>query len=147
MHTQLSLMNEDTGPRACHCSAARRLARHVTRLYERHLAPVGITSTQFSILALLRESPGMTAGALAEATGMDRTTMLRAMKPLERDGLAAARTDDTRRRGFTLTAAGALKLSEAGPLWAAAQQDYELEIGREHARRLRRDLLDITRPG
>lgn len=140
-------MSEDTGPLACHCFAARRLARHATRIYERHLAPAGITATQFSILALLHESPGMTTSGLADATVMDRTTMLRAMKPLQRDGLAAARADGTRRHGFTTTAAGARKLAEAAPLWEAAQQDYESELGRERARRLRRDLLDITHPG
>jgi DNA-binding MarR family transcriptional regulator len=142
-------MNDDTGPLACHCFAARKLARHVTRLYERHLAPAGITSTQFSILALLHQSPGMTASTLAEATVMDRTTMLRAMKPLLRDGLAvsAARPEDARRHGFTITPAGARRLAEAAPLWAAAQQAYEAEIGPGHARRLRRELLDITHPG
>jgi len=34
----------------CNCFATRQAARHVTRLYERHLAGADVTSAQYSIL-------------------------------------------------------------------------------------------------
>ncbi|MFB9807040.1 hypothetical protein ACFFQF_18180 [Haladaptatus pallidirubidus] len=37
----------------CHCLAARRRAREITRLYEEKLRPHGLRATQFSVLAAL----------------------------------------------------------------------------------------------
>ena len=38
-------------PENCNCLAFRQAARHVTQFYDRFLAPTGLRSTQFSILA------------------------------------------------------------------------------------------------
>src|SRR5580692_12041944 len=84
-------MPTDTLPplEECTCLAVRQAARHVTQFYDRHLAPVGLRTTQFSILARLRRRGAMTINALAEEMVMDRTTLGRNILPLERDGLVA----------------------------------------------------------
>ena len=74
-------------PEECTCLAVRQAARHVTQLYDQHLAAVGLRTTQFSILVKLKRLGPATINALAEEMVMDRTTLGRNILPLERDGL------------------------------------------------------------
>ena len=134
-------------PIDCHCFATRQLARHVSKLYERHLSRVRLTSTQLSILVFLQQSPGMTMNELARMMVMDRTTLLRAVKPLQREGLvvSAPTTCVARQLAFSVVPKGARKIEEALPLWQAAQREYEAQIGSQQAKRLRRQFLNMTR--
>src|ERR1700761_9638759 len=78
---------DDTNPAACNCLALRQAARHVTQFYDEFLAPIGLRSTQYSILARLQRRGPMTVNALAAEMVMDRTTLARNIQPLQRDGL------------------------------------------------------------
>ncbi|MGH8746036.1 MAG: hypothetical protein ACREUK_06050, partial [Burkholderiales bacterium] len=49
----------------CNCLALRQAARAATQLYDRHLAPAGIRTTQFSVLVNLRRLGPMTINGLA----------------------------------------------------------------------------------
>jgi DNA-binding MarR family transcriptional regulator len=131
----------------CNCFAARQAARHVTKLYERHLAEAELTSAQFSILVAVDEAGEMTMNELAKVLVMDRTTLLRAIKPLQRDELMISRSaaDDARQLVFSLSAAGARRLKKAFPLWTKAQREFEAVIGPGEAARMRRDLLALAR--
>ena len=96
----------------CTCLAVRQAARHITQFYDQHLAPVGLRTTQFSILARLRRQGPMTINALADELVMDRTTLGRNILPLEREGLisvAPGRTD-RRSKELRLTGAGVERL-------------------------------------
>jgi DNA-binding MarR family transcriptional regulator len=131
----------------CNCLAVRQAARHVTRLYERHLGDAQLTSAQFSILAVLGEAGQMTMAELARDLVMDRTTLLRAMQPLQREEFLKSRpsADDPRQLVFSLSSAGERKLKQAVPLWAKAQEEFEAEVGTREAAQLRRSLLALTR--
>src|SRR6266853_633769 len=78
-----------SGPEDCNCLAVRQAARHITQFYDQLLAPSGLRTTQFSVLAKLRRLGPMTINALAAEMVMDRTTLGRNILPLERDGLIA----------------------------------------------------------
>ena len=69
-------MSVDTLPSSeeCNCFAVRAAARHVTQSYDQFLAPTGLRTTQFSILAKLKRKGPLTINALAEDMVMDRTT-------------------------------------------------------------------------
>ena len=92
----------------------------MTRQYERYFAQAQLTSAQFSILVALSEEGPMTMLELAKVLVMDRTTLLRAMKPLQREDLLknAASDADPRQLVFSLSPAGERKLKQAMPLWA-----------------------------
>jgi DNA-binding MarR family transcriptional regulator len=106
----------------CHCLAARRRARAITRLYDARLRPHGLRATQFSILAALALMGPAPTGALAERLGLDRTTLTRGAALLERRGwVRAVRSEDARERPLLLTRAGRRKLEAAYPAWKAAQ--------------------------
>jgi DNA-binding MarR family transcriptional regulator len=131
----------------CNCFAARQAARHLTKLYERHLSGADLTSAQFSILVALDDAGEMTMNELAKALVMDRTTLLRAIKPLQRDELVVSRpsADDVRRLVFSLSSAGTRRLKKAVALWATAQQELEAVIGSGEAARIRRELFALAR--
>ena len=131
----------------CNCFAVRQAARQVTRLYESHLAEADLTSAQFSILGALGESEQMTMAELASALVMDRTTLLRAMQPLQRAELLKSRAsdDDSRQLVISLTSAGERKLKQALPLWQKAQEEFEAEVGAREAAQLRRSLLALAK--
>jgi DNA-binding MarR family transcriptional regulator len=97
-----------SGPEDCNCLAVRQAARHVTQFYDQFLAPSGLRTTQFSILARLRRLGPMTINALAAEMVMDRTTLGRNILPLERDGLIAIQQGSRDRRSKEL------RVTEAG---------------------------------
>ena len=140
-------MNRLSHLERCNCFAARQAARHLTRLYERHLSGAELTSAQFSILVALEEAGQMTMNELAKALVMDRTTLLRAIKPLQRENLlvSAPSEDDVRRLVFSLSPAGVRRLKKALALWTKAQQELEAMIGSSEAARLRRELFALAR--
>jgi DNA-binding MarR family transcriptional regulator len=130
----------------CNCFATRQAARHITRLYERHMAGAEVTSAQFGILVLLDEQRGMTMNELAAALVMDRTTLLRALKPLQRDGLVNSKRSESEARqlGLMLSAAGQRKVKEVTRLWQKAQTEFESQVGSARAARMRSDLLALA---
>src|SRR5258708_39679525 len=92
----------------CNCLAIRQAARHVSQFYDQFLAPVGLRTTQFSILAKLRRLGPQSINTLAESMVMDRTTLGRNILPLERDGLIRIQplATDRRSKELHLTKAG-----------------------------------------
>ena len=91
----------------------------------------------------------MTMAELASALVMDRTTLLRALKPLQREDLlkSGAGATDPRQLVFSLSAAGTRRLEEALPLWSKAQEAFEAEVGPREAARLRTSLLALANGG
>ena len=134
-------------PDRCTCFAIRRAARHVSQGYDRALAPAGLRTTQFSLLSTLDRHGRRNLAALAEALLMDRTTMSRAVRPLERDGLVAVEPDpeDGRGRILAITQAGRAKLEEARPLWAQVEARQREAYGEERSRQLHALLADLVR--
>lgn len=116
--------------RACHCLAARRHARAITRLYERKLRPHGLRATQFSVLAALSIKGTTPLRELADLLGLERTTLTRIAGLLERNGwLRTGDSADARVRPLQITAAGRRKLEAAYPAWKEAQD----LVGRQSA--------------
>lgn len=108
--------------RDCHCLAARRKARMITRLFEEKLRPHGLRATQFSVLASLALRGPTPISELADVLGLERTTLTRSAALLERKGwVGAAQPEDARERPLRLTPAGRRRLEEAFPAWKEAQ--------------------------
>jgi DNA-binding MarR family transcriptional regulator len=109
---------------SCACLRARGRARSLTQLYDHILAPSGLKITQFSLVSILLAEPS-TIGELAEAVNIDRTTLTRALAPLERKGFIAINDGkDARMRIITLTDHGKSATLKALSLWKLAQAQY-----------------------
>jgi DNA-binding MarR family transcriptional regulator len=130
----------------CNCLAVRQAARHVTQFYDQFLAPTGLRTTQFSILAKLRRKGPMTINALATDLVVDRTTLGRTIRPLERDGLIVVMKGslDRRSKELHLTEAGAERLRVAVKAWAEAQTRFEAVFGGQRALALRALLREVA---
>ena len=120
-----------SGPEDCNCLAVRQAARRITQFYDHLLAPSGLRTTQFSILAKLRRPEPITINALAADLVMDRTTLGRNIRPLERDGLItiAKGSRDRRSKTLRLTAAGEARFRVAAKAWAQAQRQFAAALG------------------
>jgi DNA-binding MarR family transcriptional regulator len=120
----------------CHCLAARREARAITRLYDQRLKRHGLKATQFSVLVGLALSGETPIGALANTLGMERTTLTRGAALLQGRGWVTEGTAaDPRQRPLKLTAAGHRKLEAAFPAWKEAQEAVETgRTPRQHHR-------------
>jgi len=118
--------------RNCHCLAARRMARELTRLYEEKLRPHGLRATQFSVLAALSQMGSATIGELADALGLERTSLSRSAALLARNGWIASDESarDAREHVLSLTPSGLAKLEAAFPDWHAAQELVERDWAR-----------------
>lgn len=125
----MQTLGELSETRSCHCLAARRHARAVTRLYEDALRPAGLRATQFSVLAALAQMGSSTVAPLAELLGVERTTLSRSADLLVSRGLLeTVGTDDRRQRRLRLTPAGHELLGHALPIWRAVQQSLNRSV-------------------
>ena len=135
-----------TNPAACNCLALRQATRHVTQFYDGFLVPAGIRATQYSILARLSRKGAMTINALAAELVMDRTTLGRNIRPLQRDGLVAIGPgkSDGRRKELRLTPSGTARFRIAQKAWTKAQESFEQAFGIRRAKALRALLEDAA---
>lgn len=135
-----------TNPAACNCLALRQATRHLTQIYDQFLAPNGLRSTQYSILARLQRKGPMTINALAAELVMDRTTLGRNILPLQRDGLIeiGSGSSDRRSKEMRLTTAGTARLRQASKAWQAAQAHFENSFGIGRAEELRALLQNVV---
>ena len=79
----------------------------MSQFYDSYLTPLGLKTSQYSILAKLNRLGPMSINEIADSMVMDRTTTGRAIKPLERDRLVRIGAgEDGRKRVVSLTAAG-----------------------------------------
>lgn len=116
---------------ACACANLRKATRVVTQMYDAALRPVGLTATQFTVLATLSRSGDMPLTKLAAALVTDRTTLTRNLRPLVDKGLVGIdKADDQRVRRIHLTDAGGGALKAAIPHWREAQSRLVAGLGR-----------------
>ena len=133
-------------PEDCNCFAVRSAARHISQFYDQFLAPVGLRTTQFSILSKLKRRGPLTINALAKVMVMDRTTLGRNVLPLERDGLIRIEPMPSNRRAkdLRLTDAGEKRLQAATKEWMRAQAQFEVRFGVRRAAELRGLLRSVV---
>jgi DNA-binding MarR family transcriptional regulator len=132
-------------PIDCNCQVLRQAARHISQIYDSHLSAEGLKTQQYSILAKLNRLGPMSINELAKLMVMDRTTLGRAIRPLERDKLLTIEADeDARRRKLKLTSAGEKRLKSAAERWRDAQKEFELAYGVPDAAGLRTALRRVV---
>ena len=114
----------------CICINLRRIGLKVTELYDKALKPVGLSVTQYSLLVNLCRKEGCGTGELAERVKLEKSTVVRTLQPLLRDGLIVDNaTGGGRRRCLCLTPSGENVLQKAFPLWQKAQEEVLAELG------------------
>ena len=106
----------------CLCGDLRKASRAVSRFYDDELRDLGLRTTQYSLLYVLRRCGEVRQRDLAELTLHDETTLTRNLRPLIYARWIAVQTgEDRREKWLKITAAGVAKLDEARPAWERAQ--------------------------
>jgi DNA-binding MarR family transcriptional regulator len=123
--------------------------RLVTRHYDRALAPSGLSTNGYSILARLERLEPLPLGAFAARLGTDRSTLSRELEPLIDTGLVEGRRDpaDARRRVLVLTSEGKTRVRQALPLWERAQKELAARFGTERTEGLVEELNALVGAG
>ena len=126
----------------CHCILLRKASRKVSSYYDEALAPLGVNIAQFSLLRNVKRMAPVSLTDLAARVELDRSTVGRNAKVLERMGLVEIRPGkDQREATLTVSDAGHVVLREGAPLWDSVQDDIEARLGPDGAERLR-ELLE-----
>ena len=114
---------------ACACMAARRAARAVTQLYDRHLHASEVEATQFALLSMLRAVGPCSQAAISRRFALDKTTLSRNLKGLYDRGLIAlAVAEDRRQRRYVVTPSGQQRVAGARPRWQQAQDQLRASM-------------------
>tara|TARA_R110002051_G_scaffold4127_1_gene21951 strand:- start:9417 stop:9905 length:489 start_codon:yes stop_codon:yes gene_type:complete len=136
------LLSEVTG--TCVAGRVLRAARLITRHYDDALRPTGLTITQFGLLHVIGRYEPDSISQVAELMNLDRTSLSRNLKPLEKAGFVHRGNEGTgRKRRVLLTTLGLKKLEEARPYWKQAQAKMEAVLGDPHLDNLTNALREV----
>ncbi|MGV1873809.1 MULTISPECIES: MarR family winged helix-turn-helix transcriptional regulator [Agrobacterium] len=133
-------MSNDT----CHCILLRNATRKVSSYYDEALAPLGVNIGQFSLLRNIRRMEPVSLTDLAHKVELDRSTVGRNAKVLERlELIAIGHGEDQREAVLMIAEKGREILNKGAPLWDGVQDDIEARLGREKARQLQELLAEL----
>lgn len=116
-------------PISCASTNLRMAARATTRLYDKAFAPVGLTVTQYAILASIFRFGEIATMDLASRLCLERTTLYRALAVLEKRDLIASRPGHGREQFLSLTSSGTALRETAFCAWSKVQQMFLEEFG------------------
>ena len=129
----------------CCCGNLRKAVRAVTQFYDGALRPSGLRASQLGLLATTKGMGMVTMSRLADHMVMDRTTLTRNLRPLEKQGLVRISAGkDRREREIAVTSAGEELLTRAYPLWQRAQTKMVNMLGQHRLNRLLSDLSAVV---
>jgi DNA-binding MarR family transcriptional regulator len=122
----------------CYGEALRVATRRTTALYDAALAPIGINFAQFSLLRKIGRAAPVSLSELGRLAELDRSTIGRNVKILQRLGLVMVTPGkDLREATVRLGEQGVVALRDGTPLWDEVQRRVEATLGEEGPDRLR----------
>lgn len=122
----------------CYCSAIRKAERRVTSVYDEALKPVGVNIAQFGLMRTIDREAPVSLSKIGRLAELDRSTVGRNVKVLERMGLVKTlHGEDHREAAVVLTPRGRSVLADGAKLWDEAQAMIERRLGGVAAKHLR----------
>lgn len=120
----------ETTAATCLATRVRQLSRIVTRVYDDAMRPLGITASQYTLLAQLASRDGITAVEIGHDLDIEKSTLSRNLKRLLALGHIVMDPPAGRRgRGLHLSPKGQGVLKEAYPIWCEAQRRAVVVMG------------------
>jgi DNA-binding MarR family transcriptional regulator len=116
----------------CVCFNLRWVTRAVTQFFDAELRRHGIRPTQTPILGVLAAKSGRSMAELSDWLGMERTTLVRNLRPLQRDGLIRASGGGRGGRvELAITDKGRKAFAKMRPAWRSAQTKVLATLGKQ----------------
>jgi len=121
----------------CYCTGLRIATRKVAALYDVALESTGINIAQFALLRSIQRRQPVSLTDLGRALALDRSTMGRNIRVVEKLGLVTTeRGEDQRESMVRLSEHGSAVLLAAEPLWQNCQSEIAKRIGPERLQTL-----------
>jgi DNA-binding MarR family transcriptional regulator len=131
-------------PALCPAFNIRAASRVITQLFDEILKPTGLQITQFAVLVGVVSLDSPSINQLAKGLVMDRTTLTRNLKPLEKEGLIKITSGDDKRTHFVkITPKGKSAMEKTLPYWEKARTVVSEEFGQKHLDGLLKDLVSV----
>ncbi|WP_137895863.1 MarR family winged helix-turn-helix transcriptional regulator [Ramlibacter sp. 2FC] len=125
-------MDTAVKPQGCTNLKLRQLMRQVSRHYDAEIGKTGLKGTQYSLLSYVVKLGPIRPVDLAQAMGVDASTLTRNLRPLIDQGwIALEDGPDARSRLVVATDAGRDKRTEAQRRWRVAQEGINQRLGPE----------------
>lgn len=137
-------MHQSTLSGPCACTTLRKAARAVGRVYDEALAGRGMTTAQFAILRHVARGGSVPLSRLADSLVMDRTSLYRALAPVEARGWVAVAAGPGKAKLASLTPEGRAALDNAEGDWEAVQTRIIGTMGAENWAGLEAGLKALT---
>jgi len=108
----------------------QRAARALARRFDAELRPLGLTNGQFILLMSLNRQEASGMADLVSLLAIDRTTLIAALKTLERRGFVKIANDpsDHRVRRIRLTRRGRVLIMTSLPVWKRTSLEIESRL-------------------
>ncbi len=132
------------GDPGCACNALRKASRAVTRLYDELMDDTGLSLAQYAVLSNIARQEPLPLMQLAQRLVMDRTTLYRTLKPLERQGWVAVEEGEGRAKTARLTEMGQRVVANATGAWRDAQARLIGRFGIERWNAVEAALRDLV---
>src|SRR5438128_12643012 len=114
----------------CVCFNLRWVTRAVTQFYDAEMRRHGIRPTQGTILSSLQARESWNMAELSDWLGMERTTLVRNLRPLQRDGFVKVGGGGRGNRvELSITAKGRKQVEKFMPAWESAQSTAVQVLG------------------
>jgi DNA-binding MarR family transcriptional regulator len=108
------------------------VTRAVTQFYDAEMRRHGIRPTQGTILLALNARDSWNMAELSDWLGMERTTLVRNLRPLQRDGFVNVIGGGRGNRvELTITSKGRKQIEKLMPAWKSAQCAVVKTLGEE----------------
>ena len=130
IHTKMAKVLNMSAAENCLCFNLRWVTRAVTQFYDAEMRRHGIRPTQGSILASLQARNSWNMAELSDWLGMERTTLVRNLRPLQRDGFVKTVGGGRGNRvEVMITAKGRKQIKKLTPAWKSAQNAAVKTLG------------------
>jgi DNA-binding MarR family transcriptional regulator len=145
MHTTMAKELDFSLTENCVCFNLRWAARMMTKFYDAAFRRHGIRANQGTMLLALNAKESWNMADLSDTLGMERTTLVRNLRPLQRDGLVAAEGGGRGGRvELTITAKGRKQLEKCLPAWREVQNTAVKTLGAQRWSAILADLETVA---
>lgn len=132
-------------PENCVCFNLRWVTRAMTQFFDAEMRRHGIRATQGTILLALNAKESWSMAELSDVLGLERTTLVRNLRPLQREGFATAEGRGRGRRvELAITPKGRKQIEKLMPAWRSAQRVAVETLGEQRWSDILADLEKVA---
>lgn len=124
----------------CYCLMLRNITSLIKKIYNKNFQILEITNEQFTILEHIQYLGPISVTDLSKKIKIDRTTLSRNLKVLEKNKLIEDNNFNSRSRQIILSREGKTTIKKAEEIWEKIQKEIETTLGTEKLENIKETL-------